>query len=64
MQAKDKHIIQGKWVDCKSAIPIDEMKAIQIRLQLERSDVIIDGDEIHAVKIEESVAKTQSPIVQ
>ena len=28
MQLKEKHIIQGKWVDCKSAIPINEMRDI------------------------------------
>ena len=26
---KDQHVILGKWVDCKSAIPISEMKNIQ-----------------------------------
>ena len=31
MQMKTKHVIQGKWVDCKSAIPISEMKLIELR---------------------------------
>jgi len=31
MQMKNKHIIQGKWVDCKSAIPINEMKLIELK---------------------------------
>ena len=25
---RDEHYIQGKWVDCKSAIPIPEMKEL------------------------------------
>lgn len=29
MQMKENHVIQGKWVDCKSAIPVNEMKLIQ-----------------------------------
>ena len=31
MQMKQKHIIQGKWVDCKSAIPVNEMKLIELK---------------------------------
>ena len=26
MDLKDKHIIQGKWVDCKRAVPASKMK--------------------------------------
>lgn len=26
---QENHVIQGKWVDCKSAIPVNEMKLIQ-----------------------------------
>lgn len=26
MKDKDEHYIQDKWVDCKSAVPISEMK--------------------------------------
>ena len=29
MQIRDEHYIEGKWVDCKSAIPISEMKVLQ-----------------------------------
>jgi len=29
MKNKDNHMIQGKWVDCKCAIPEMQMKAIQ-----------------------------------
>ena len=29
MGLKDKHFILGKWVDCKSAIPPDEMRIMQ-----------------------------------
>lgn len=29
MLMRDKHYIQGKWVDCKSAIPINEMRELQ-----------------------------------
>lgn len=29
MSLKDKHFILGKWVDCKSAIPPDEMRIMQ-----------------------------------
>ena len=25
MNKKNQHVIQGKWVDCKSAIPMSEM---------------------------------------
>ena len=31
MQIKNQHIIKGKWVDCKSAIPVSEMKLIELR---------------------------------
>lgn len=31
---KNRHIIQGKWVDCKSAIPINEMKKIQMNQEV------------------------------
>jgi len=40
MQMKNKHIIQGKWVDCKSAIPINEMKLIELRSK----PAILPGD--------------------
>ena len=36
MQLKDKHIIQGKWVDCKSAIPIAEMRAIELSQEVDQ----------------------------
>ena len=29
MSLKDKHAIMGKWIDCKSAIPPEEMKIMQ-----------------------------------
>ena len=29
MSIKERHIISDKWVDCKSAIPINEMKDLQ-----------------------------------
>lgn len=40
MEEKDNHVIQGKWVDCKSAIPIDEMKAIQLKIQQDKSEAL------------------------
>ena len=36
MKLKDKHIIQGKWVDCKSAIPIAEMRAIELSQEVDQ----------------------------
>ena len=29
MSIKERHVISDKWVDCKSAIPINEMKDLQ-----------------------------------
>ena len=26
MEMKDQHVIQGKWVDCKRAVPASQMK--------------------------------------
>ena len=39
---RDQHYIQGKWVDCKSAIPIPEMKELQALEELsQRSGAIL-----------------------
>ena len=35
MELKNRHTIQGKWVDCKSAIPINEMKLIAQRSSIQ-----------------------------
>lgn len=48
MQMKTKHIIQGKWVDCKSAIPISEMKLIELR---DKIPIIPAEDIINPIKI-------------
>jgi hypothetical protein len=31
MKLRDKHFIMGKWVDCKSAIPVNQMKIIELK---------------------------------
>ena len=27
MELKDQHMIEGKWVDCKSAVPMSEIRS-------------------------------------
>ena len=57
MQEKDEHYIQSKWVDCKSAIPIAEMKSMEDQDSYgelsPRKEVFTNGDEtrIHEKKI-------------
>jgi hypothetical protein len=36
MSCKDIHVIQGKWVDCKTAVPVAEMKEAQAQLRLQK----------------------------
>ena len=33
MDIKDSHVIQGKWVDCKRAVPANQMKEVLISLE-------------------------------
>ena len=42
MQMQENHVIQGKWVDCKSAIPVNEMKNLQIKDKEPSSEPIVD----------------------
>ena len=39
---RDQHYIQGKWVDCKSAIPIPEMKELHAAEELTQRKVKLD----------------------
>ena len=44
MSTKERHIIQDKWVDCKSAIPIKEMKDLQAGQEIPLNDGIQNLD--------------------
>lgn len=33
MKNKEKHFINDKWVDCKSAIPVNQMKLIELKVK-------------------------------
>ena len=38
MKDRQNHYIQGKWVDCKSAVPISEMKSLNLNLSDDEED--------------------------
>ena len=33
LKLKDKHVIEGKWVDVKTAVPIQQMKEVMVQQQ-------------------------------
>lgn len=33
LKLKDKHVIEGKWVDVKSAVPVEQMKQVMMQSQ-------------------------------
>jgi hypothetical protein len=35
MELKEKHWIQGKWVDCKTAVPVNKMKEMANKMKLD-----------------------------
>ena len=57
MQLKDQHVIQGKWVDCKSAVPVAQMKALQLKQkeinQENNIDSLSNGKETNPLEMNE-----------
>ena len=75
----DKHFIEDKWIDCKSAIPFEEIKLIEQQQQeLKSKNNLINPDpvleqspvEFHQIVTDQSFANTsfvnveeQKPII-
>ena len=38
----DQHYIDGKWIDCKSAIPFDEIKTLEKKQKEEKANSKLD----------------------
>lgn len=54
MRNKDKHFINCKWVDCKSAIPVNQMKLIELKVK--------QSQELANQEVNETIKNSADPL--